>query len=34
VPLSTYPEKIARYQQVDRTEIEVGEKHCFARALR
>jgi len=34
VPLSTYPEKIARYQQVDRTEIEVGEKHCFARGLR
>ena len=34
VPLPTYPEKIARYQQVDRTEIEVGEKHCFARALR
>ena len=33
VPLSTYPEKIARYQQVDRTEIEVGEKHCFARPL-
>ncbi len=33
VPLSTYPEKIARYQQVDRTEIEVGEKHCFARKL-
>ena len=33
VPLSTYPEKIALYQQVDRTEIEVGEKHCFARPL-
>ena len=30
VPLPTYPEKITRYQQVDRTEIEVGEKHCFA----
>ncbi|MDQ8151492.1 MAG: GNAT family N-acetyltransferase, partial [Gemmatimonadota bacterium] len=30
VPLATYPEKITRYQQVDRTEIEVGEKHCFA----
>ena len=33
VPLSTYPEKISRYQKVDRTEIEVGEKHCFARRL-
>jgi len=33
VPLSTYPEKITRYQKVDRTEIEVGEKHCFARRL-
>jgi amino-acid N-acetyltransferase len=33
VPLSTYPEKIARYVKVDRTEIEVGEKHCFAMRL-
>lgn len=33
VPLSTYPEKITRYVKVDRTEIEVGEKHCFARRL-
>ncbi len=33
VPLATYPEKIARYVKVDRTEIEVGEKHCFARRL-
>jgi len=32
-PLATYPEKITRYQKVDRTEIEVGEKHCFARKL-
>ena len=31
--LSTYPEKIARYTKLDRTEIEVGEKHCFARTL-
>lgn len=30
VPLATYPEKISRYQKVDKTEIEVGEKHCFA----
>lgn len=33
VPLSTYPEKIARYVKVDQSEIEVGEKHCFARRL-
>jgi amino-acid N-acetyltransferase len=33
VPLTTYPEKIARYVKVDRSEIEVGEKHCFARRL-
>ncbi len=32
-PLSTYPEKISRYQKVDSTEIEVGEKHCFAKQL-
>jgi amino-acid N-acetyltransferase len=29
-PLDTYPEKISRYTKVDRTEIEVGQKHCFA----
>ena len=33
VALDTYPEKIARYAKVDRTEIEVGEKHCFSRRL-
>ncbi|MEX2180961.1 MAG: GNAT family N-acetyltransferase [Gemmatimonadaceae bacterium] len=32
-PLDRYPEKISRYLTVDRTEIEVGEKHCFARRL-
>jgi amino-acid N-acetyltransferase len=32
-PLETYPEKIARYAK-DKTEIEVGEKHCFAKRLR
>jgi amino-acid N-acetyltransferase len=32
-PLGTYPEKIARYAK-DKTEIEVGEKHCFAKRLR
>lgn len=29
VPLDTYPEKIARYAK-NTSEIEVGEKHCFA----
>lgn len=33
VALDTYPEKIARYAKVDRTEIEVGEKHCFAKKM-
>lgn len=33
VPLETYPEKISRYVKVDRTEIEVGQKHCFARKI-
>ncbi len=33
VALGTYPEKISRYAKVDRTEIEVGEKHCFALRL-
>ncbi|MBL8997805.1 MAG: GNAT family N-acetyltransferase [Gemmatimonadales bacterium] len=33
VPLTTYPEKISRYVKVDKTELEVGEKHCFARRL-
>lgn len=31
-PLGTYPEKIARYAK-DKTEIEVGEKHCFSKRL-
>jgi hypothetical protein len=33
VPLDTYPEKIVRYAK-DKTEIAVGEKHCFAIRLR
>lgn len=33
VPLTTYPEKISRYVKVDKSELEVGEKHCFARRL-
>lgn len=34
VALETYPEKITRYTKVDKTEIEVGRKHCFAVRLR
>jgi N-acetylglutamate synthase-like GNAT family acetyltransferase len=30
--LSAYPEKVARYAK-DRSEIEVGEKHCFMKKL-
>jgi len=32
-PLNTYPEKISRYAK-DKSEIEVGEKHCFAKRLK
>jgi amino-acid N-acetyltransferase len=32
VALSHYPEKISRYAK-DRSEIEVGEKHCFRKPL-
>ena len=31
--LSRFPEKIARYQSLDQSEILVGEKHCFAKVL-
>ena len=34
VALDEFPEKILRYTRIDRTEIEVGEKHCFLRHLR
>jgi amino-acid N-acetyltransferase len=33
VALSHYPEKISRYASIDRSEIEVGEKHCFMKKL-
>lgn len=33
VALSAYPEKIARYAALDASEIQVGEKHCFAKRL-
>ena len=32
--LSIYPEKISRYEKIDRSEIQVGEKHCFKKLLR
>lgn len=31
--LASYPEKISRYEKIDRTEIQVGEKHCFTKKL-
>ncbi|HEY4659316.1 MAG TPA: GNAT family N-acetyltransferase [Gemmatimonadaceae bacterium] len=31
-PLAAYPEKVSRYAK-DRSEIEVGEKHCFTKTL-
>ncbi len=31
--LSKYPEKIARYTKLDKTEIEVGQKHCFMKKV-
>ena len=31
--LVMYPEKIARYAMLDKTELEVGEKHCFMKKL-
>ncbi|MFI5310131.1 MAG: GNAT family N-acetyltransferase [Gemmatimonadales bacterium] len=33
VTLSHYPEKVSRYTSIDRSEIEVGEKHCFMKRL-
>lgn len=33
VALSAYPEKISRYTALDASEIQVGEKHCFAKRL-
>jgi amino-acid N-acetyltransferase len=31
--LAKYPENIARYAKVDKSELEVGEKHCFRKKL-
>ena len=33
VELAAYPEKISRYETIDRSELQVGEKHCFRRVL-
>jgi amino-acid N-acetyltransferase len=33
VALQKFPEKISRYTTLDKTEIEVGEKHCFSKKL-
>jgi amino-acid N-acetyltransferase len=32
--LENYPEKIARYEKIDRSELQVGEKHCFTKQLK
>ena len=31
--LAKYPEKISRYTKLDKTEIEVGQKHCFMKKV-
>jgi N-acetylglutamate synthase-like GNAT family acetyltransferase len=31
--LDAYPEKVGRYEKIDRSELQVGEKHCFSRQL-
>ncbi len=32
--LDHFPEKVLRYTRIDRTEVEMAEKHCFIRTLR
>jgi amino-acid N-acetyltransferase len=34
VTLDEFPEKVLRYTRIDRTEVEMAEKHCFTRVLR
>lgn len=34
VKLDEFPEKVLRYTRIDRTEVEMAEKHCFTRSLR
>jgi amino-acid N-acetyltransferase len=31
--LDEFPEKVLRYTRIDRTEVEMSEKHCFSRVL-
>jgi amino-acid N-acetyltransferase len=31
--LEDFPEKIARYEKIDRSELQVGQKHCFMKRL-
>jgi amino-acid N-acetyltransferase len=31
--LEDFPEKIARYEKIDRSELQVGQKHCFRKQL-
>ena len=31
--LADYPEKVSRYEKIDRSELQVGEKHCFTKRL-
>lgn len=28
-PIEGFPEKISRYEKIDRSELQVGQKHCF-----
>lgn len=32
--LADYPEKVTRYEKIDRSELQVGEKHCFRMRLK
>jgi len=34
VTLDHFPEKVVRYNRIDRGEVEMAEKHCFTRDLR
>jgi amino-acid N-acetyltransferase len=31
--LEDFPEKILRYEKIDRSELQVGQKHCFTKRL-
>jgi amino-acid N-acetyltransferase len=32
--LEDFPEKISRYEKIDRSELQVGQKHCFRKKLK